>query len=101
MPSKFMKQQTKARSIELTAFFISTFSLSYFFNYVQYSGRIIGFSSYVGFYIGQILLAVIISLVIALIHFFLKKRFFRIFLNSLWITAAITFLILNYVRINM
>ena len=90
-----MEKQTKVRLIELAAFFISTFSLFSLFNYAQYSGQIVGFPAYVGLYVGQILLAIIVSLVIALIYFFVKKRFLRIFLNSLWVTAAITLLILR------
>ena len=91
-----MEKQTKARLIELIAFFIGTFVLFSFFNYIDYSDRTEGFIVYVGFYIGQMLYAMIISLSIALISLLFKKSFLRILLNSLWISAAITFLILRY-----
>lgn len=91
-----MEKQTKARLIELIAFFIGTFGLFTFFNYVEYGDRAKGFIVYVGFYIGQMMLPMIISLGIALVSLLFKKSFLRILLNSLWISAAISFLLLRY-----
>jgi hypothetical protein len=90
-----MEKQTKLRLIELVVFIIITFCISLLCSSIQYGDRIIGFTPYLGLYVGHMSLAIIISSVISLIYFLITKRFFRCLLNTLWITAALSFLLLK------
>ena len=87
-----MKKQTEARLLELVVLLVITFCLSMYFSRIQFAGR--GFS-YLGAYLGQMSIAIIISSIISLIYYLRTKRFFRFFLNSLWITTAISFWLLS------
>lgn len=86
-----MKEQTKKRLLESVAFVIVTFCISLCLS----PGNIRGLAAYLGCYIGHMSMAIIISLVISLIYFVATKRFWRFFLNSLWITSAISFYIIS------
>lgn len=88
-----MEEQTKKRLFESVAFVLVTFLMSLHCANEQLGDIIYGWA-YVGYYIGRMSLAVIISLIISLTYFVITKRFWRIFFNSLWITAAVTFLLL-------
>ena len=86
-----MKEQTKKRLLESSAFVIVTFLMSLHCANEQLGDIIYGWA-YVGYYIGLMSLAVITSLIISLTYFVITKRFWRIFFNSLWITSVITYL---------
>ena len=90
-----MEKRTKLRLIELVVFIIITFGISLLCSSIQYGDRIIGFTPYLGLYVGHMSLVIIISLVISLIYFLITKCFFRCLLNTLWITAALSFLLLK------
>ena len=84
-----MKEQTK-KLLELVAFIIVTFCVSLCLS----PGNLRGVPAYIGSYLGSISMAIILSVVISVIYFFFTKRFWRFFLNSLWITPAISFLLI-------
>lgn len=90
-----MEKRTKLRLIELVVFIIITFGISLLCSSIQYGDRIIGFTPYLGLYVGHMSLVIIISLVISLIYFLITKCFFRCLLNTLWITATLSFLLLK------
>ena len=90
-----MKTSHKKQYLELAAFVVVTFCISLYLS----PHNLRGIAAYIGSYIGQISMAIIISVVISLIYFFVTKRFWRFFLNSLWITAAISFWLISKVML--
>ena len=63
-----MEKRTKLRLIELVVFIIITFGISLLCSSIQYGDRIIGFTPYLGLYVGHMSLVIIISLAICFAH---------------------------------
>ena len=90
-----MESQLKRNYIELAILFITTFFVSDCLT-MMYSFRpLVGFMAYLGSYCGNMCAAYIISLIIASVYYLITKKFLRIFLNSMWITSGISFLLLS------
>lgn len=90
-----MKTQLKHNLIELAILIVVTFLISYWLNVRYSSPPMVGFVTYLGAYIGNMCAAYIISLIIASIYYLITRKFLRIFLNSMWITSGISFLLLS------
>lgn len=87
-------EQKKQDLIEFITFIIITFCISYFLTPTDIQNNSI--DHHIARYLGRMVVIVIIPIMISKQHYRTNKRlFFRILMNSLWISSAISFFLLS------